>query len=244
MSNYTIINGELYHYGVPGMKWGKKKNNFRSTSIRSAMARRQNEKVDKSFDEWKENAKKKETAIELGKKANAARLDYLNDKSNKDLKGAYQEANKAYKKALGKNTTYRKGAIRQEVGQDNARRYLSAAKKVKKQMDSDPSNKDLQKKYNDLMSKHAVERAKARKAADVGANRSRKIASIKRGITMTVSAVATTAAVTAGVYAVNRYLTNTNTTINGKPLRFSTEKVMDVAGRAAKVKNFFKGYMY
>ena len=23
--NYTIVNGELYHYGIPGMRWGHKK---------------------------------------------------------------------------------------------------------------------------------------------------------------------------------------------------------------------------
>lgn len=24
-NNYTIVNGELYHYGVPGMRWGHKR---------------------------------------------------------------------------------------------------------------------------------------------------------------------------------------------------------------------------
>ena len=46
-----MYNPELYHYGVKGMKWGvrKKRSSYRSTSLRSAMARRQNEKVDAGF---------------------------------------------------------------------------------------------------------------------------------------------------------------------------------------------------
>jgi RimJ/RimL family protein N-acetyltransferase len=31
MSNYVIINGELYHYGVKGMKWGIRKDRVRSS---------------------------------------------------------------------------------------------------------------------------------------------------------------------------------------------------------------------
>lgn len=55
------------------------------------------------------------------------------------------------------------------------------------------------------MSKHDIERAKARKAPEVGANRSRKIASVKRGLTMSAKAAATTAAVGGGLYLANKY---------------------------------------
>lgn len=87
---------------------------------------------------------------------------------------------------------------------------MSDAKKVQKQLAADSSNKALQKKYNDLMSKYNVERARARRAVEVSTKRSRKKAAMKRTMTMTVKAAAATAAVTAGAYAVNRYLSNHN----------------------------------
>ena len=236
-------NNELYHFGVKGMRWGHRKNNYKSTSIRSAMARRENNKVDKGFKDWNENAKKRDNAIELGKKANASRRAYENDKSNKSLKSAYKQDNKAYKKALRKNTTYRKGVVKQEVGKDISRKYLSDAKKVKKQLDADPSNKQLQKRYNDLMSKHDVERAKARKAVDIANKRSRKKAAIKRGMTMSVKAAGATAACAAGAYAVNRYLDNHNVTINGRRVQLKAQNISDVVGKAKKVKNFLGYFM-
>ena len=238
-----MYNNELYHFGVKGMKWGHRKNNYKSTSIRSAMARRENNKVDKGFKDWNENAKKRDNAIELGKKANASRRAYENDKSNKSLKSAYKQDNKAYKKALRKNTTYRKGVVKQEVGKDISRKYLSDAKKVKKQLDADPSNKQLQKRYNDLMSKHDVERAKARKAVDIANKRSRKKAAIKRGMTMSVKAAGATAACAAGAYAVNRYLDNHNVTINGRRVQLKAQNISDVVGKAKKVKNFLGYFM-
>ena len=62
------MNDELYHYGVLGMKWGKRKSSYSSTGLRSAMARRSNEKVDAGFKKWKENSIKRADAIERGKK--------------------------------------------------------------------------------------------------------------------------------------------------------------------------------
>jgi len=105
----------------------------------------------------------------------------------------------------------------------------------------DPSNKQLQKTYNELMSKHDVERANARRAPEVAAKRSAKKAALKRGMTMTVKAAATTAAVSAGAYAANKYLNNHQVTLNGKRVKLSSQNIRDVAGVAKKVKDFM-GY--
>ena len=236
-----LNNNELMHYGVPGMKWGKRKSSYHSTGIRSALARRSNEKIDKSFKNWNENTKKKTNAIELGKKANASKRAYESNKGNKDLRTQYRADKKAYRKALKGNTTYRKGQIKKEVGSDLSRKYLSEAKKIKKQLDVDPSNKQLQKQYSKLMSKHDVERAHARRAPEVAAKRSAKKAAIKRGMTMTVKTAATTAAVSAGAYAVNRYLNNHQVTLNGNRVSFSKQNISDIVGTAKKVKDFM-GY--
>ena len=239
----TLNKDELMHHGVKGMKWGVHKSSYSSTGIRSAIARRQNEKIDAGFKDWSENTKKKANAIELGKKANISKRAYESNKSNKALKTQYKQDTKAYKKALKGNTTYRKGQIKKEVGSDLSRKYLSDAKKVKKQLDVDPTNKQLQKQYNKLMSKHDIERANARRAPEVAAKRSKKKAALKRGMTMTVKSAATTAAVAGGMYAANRYLSNHQTALNGQPVRFSSQNVSDIMGAAKKVKNFM-GYVY
>lgn len=232
-------NSELYHHGIKGQRWGvrrtKKQLGYKSTSISAARARKSNEKVDKSFNNWKENSQKKQNAIDLGKKATDAKIAYENNKTDKSLKREYKDSNKVYKKALSENTTYRKGSVRQEVGRDASRKYMSEAKKVKAQLNSDPSNKVLQKKYSDLMSKHDIERAKAKRSA--------KQASFKRTMTMTVKTVATATAVAAGAYAINRALDKSNVTMNGRKVSFSKETLSNVVDFAKKGKDFM-GYMY
>lgn len=181
---------ELSHFGVKGMRWGVRKD-YRANSIGSAIARRQNAKVDKSFNKWKEGASNRDAAISAGKKANASKLAYEQDRGNKEKKSQYKADNKEYKKALKQNTTYRKGTVRQEVGKDRASKYMSAAKQAKKSGDM--------KTYSKFMNKHDVERAKARKAQSVAANRSYKKAAMKRSMKMTAKAAIAGAVVTAGV---------------------------------------------
>ena len=222
------------------MKWGKRKSSYSSTGVRSAIARRQNEKIDKSFKKWSEGSKQRADAIELGKKANLSRRAYESNRSDKNLKTQYKQDNKAYKKALKNNTTYRKGQVKKEVGSDLSRKYLSEAKKVKKQLEANPGNRDLQKQYNKLMSKHDVERARARKAPTVAAKRSAKKAAMKRRMTMTAKAAATTAAIGAGAYAVNRYLSNHQVTRNGKQVQFGSQNIRDMMDKAEKVRRFME----
>lgn len=222
---------ELYHYGVKGMRWGVRK------------ARRENEKIDKSFKNWNTNAKNKANAIDLGKKANSARMEYERDSKNQDKKKAYKQANKEYKQALRTNTTYRKGAIRGEVGKDMSRKYLSEAKTIKKQLNADPNNKELQKQYKYLSDQHQYERAKARKAPEVGAKRSARKAALKRKMTMTVKSVATAAAVAVGVATVNKILRSNNVTLNGKPVSFGSKNVNDIAS-LIKMGKTIMGFFY
>lgn len=216
-------NKELYHYGIPRRsgryKWGsganpfhhgsdggaKRKRRYSSLSPSAAIARRQNAKVDKSFQKWRTGAANRDKAIELGRHRNELKIASSNDKHNKDLKKEYRSANKEYKSALKQNTAYRKGTVRQEVGKDLARKHLSEARKADKILRNDPKNRAAQKQYSKNMRAHDVERAKARKAQAVGSKRSQYKAGIKRRMTMTLKAAAASGAIAGGVYVANKY---------------------------------------
>lgn len=211
----------LMHHGVKGQKWGvrryqnydgtltaqgKQKLGYRSTSISGYVARKQSEKVNKSFQTWKVEAAKRDNAIAAGKKATEALLAYERDRTNKDLKSDYKQKEKEYKKALRSNTTYRKGQVKGEVGHDRARKYLTEAKRAEKDFKKDPSNYSRYDDYTRYMNKHDKELAKARRAPGVAARRSRLKASLKRTATMSATFAATAAVSAGGTYLMNKYL--------------------------------------
>lgn len=208
---YALISKSesLEHHGVKGQKWGIRKEKYRSHSLRGLIASRRNKKVDNSFDKWKENASRRESAISKGKARNEALINLEKNRS-KENKAIYKQANKDYKKALRANTTYRKGQVRSEVESDLSKKYLKLGKTT--------GNSKYYDKYN-------IERDRARRAPMVAAKRSAKKAAIKRAFTISAKAAVTGAA----IYAGTRYLRSKNIKININP---------DIIRKAAKVAQY------
>lgn len=232
---------ELRHHGILGQKWGIRryqnsdgslttagKKRYHSNSLSAYIAKKKNQKVDKGFNDWKRNAELKEKAISSGKKTNEANIAYIMNPT-KDNKKAYKNSMKQYKRDLKENTTYRKGDIQSEVGKDLSRKLLSSAKSVQKRINNNPDDKTLNKLYSNLMNKHDIERARARDIPEKYHNRSKKIASIKRGMTMTTKAIAATAVIGVGVAATNKYLLkNKGISITNDSVKNAADKIKEM----------------
>lgn len=128
--NYTYQSDELYHYGVPGMRWGQRKSNYSSSynNLRTAKSnkRRANHQYSKSFNKayyigTKKNWKK---AAEDAHHANKAKAQY------KTAKKKYkQEVNKNYSK-IDRQTTMRDRYMYNDATRKKAAKYMTKYKNM------------------------------------------------------------------------------------------------------------------
>jgi hypothetical protein len=123
MSDYTIVNGELVHYGVPGMKWGRRK--ARETTSYGAVQKKKKAMDDAAanvaaakvrkktaHDDWYESYKELQSPVKNwgpgGKAVRSTAEKNVNaaNKATKDYKNAkkdYRSAKKDYKREMRKD---------------------------------------------------------------------------------------------------------------------------------------------
>lgn len=154
MSDYIITpDGELYHYGVKGMKWGHRKRPERSDlrkrydSAKSAM-RESYKKYSKSFDEAYNKSISAYSPVRKHRENNAKRWETASKDAERyaSARDKYKEVKKERKTAI--KNTYKKiqgdASVKDRLVYNNATRK-KAAKYV---VDNNMSIKDATKKAN------------------------------------------------------------------------------------------------
>lgn len=138
MTDYVIYNGELYHYGVPGMKWGVRRANYKAQRYdsltnkalkydkKSANLTKKSEKAHAEYDLGRANkaavksAKLYKKAAKIEKKSHNATNELIKDKLyRKSEKIKYKAANKQIDgNRLSKTTGYGIRAMKYSIKSD------------------------------------------------------------------------------------------------------------------------------
>ena len=104
MDNYVIVNGELYHYGVPGMKWGHRKQSAvdkaRQNMIDAKKRKRTAKKeYNKSFSKAYDRSIAAWSPVKKHRQANDARWEDAMNKAetSRNATAKYKKAKQKYK---------------------------------------------------------------------------------------------------------------------------------------------------
>lgn len=138
MTDYVIYNGELYHYGVPGMKWGVRRANYKAQRYerlankalkydkKAANLTKKSEKAHAEYDLGRANksavkaAKLNKKAAVIEKKSQNASTDLAKDRLHRKAeKLKYKAANKQIDgNRISKTTGYGVKAMKYSIKSD------------------------------------------------------------------------------------------------------------------------------
>lgn len=150
MGEYFIYNGELYHYGVKGMKWG----------VRRAQRRAEISKYRKEYDALNEHSPKLSKTVNklAGSDRAYARSKYNSKNAASSVKRAKAAGNVARIESIASNRgTHKPNIVRKyESTKAYQKAYFDSrmksddrfAKKVKKNQESRSARKDFLSKYS------------------------------------------------------------------------------------------------
>lgn len=154
-TNYIKITGnELYHYGVPGMKWGKRTQSFLKSAPVQSFGRKVAELNGTMPNSQRSAAKaaKKADKAEFKKQFNKAQLDQFR---HPIISTKEQAKYVAKNKTIRINTTARAKELNDAVDKEVARVKAKKAAKIKAMKDKPVKKNDaeMEKKVDDFLSR-------------------------------------------------------------------------------------------
>ena len=125
MNDYVIVNGELYHHGVKGMKWGVRRAAKRDPNVRRLR------KEYKSAEREKDTAHQRWAGTFVGKKRRAAAYKNYSEATKKadSAKKAYESAYKNTAKSIS-DGSYKKPTAKKQTSREKLARGAEVASRT------------------------------------------------------------------------------------------------------------------